>query len=307
MTENFEGKTILLGNDEILTIDKVEERMFRCFKLHKETDSKISDILVPRYSCQNTDNKRADLESVPSVNKVDTTNVSFENVEALPVNTDFTDYNVYVRIKGGSQEFKVVKTTKKAVHYIAEDGEKKYASFPNVKKIVNYNPGQTLPEITGKSTKDLAQPENLGNSGKKKGKKKENPADYAEAKGRDGKATGGAKKSDQKKQATTGGKKTTKKTKTTTETSTPAPAPVTANDGNKNYLSEIPAEADFRKDGRNVFIDIPNKGEGLKIKYIRNGRIFWVNLESGAYSAVSMKKVEKDGLKLYEVKQRNYK
>src|SRR6056297_930935 len=140
MAENFEGKTVLLGNDKVLTIENVEDRMFRCYFISKETGDKISDILVPRCSCQETDKKRADFESVPSINKVDTKNVSFENVEALPVKTDFTDYNVYVRIKGNSQEFKVIKTTEKAVHYVDAEGKKKYVSFGNVKKIVNYNP-----------------------------------------------------------------------------------------------------------------------------------------------------------------------
>ena len=63
-------------------------------------------------------------------------------------------------------------------------------------------------------------------------------------------------------------------------------------------------DVDYRKSGEQVFIDVNDSDRrGMKVKYIKAGRLFWENPnDPKIYSAVQCKKIVETGLPIYKLK-----
>ncbi len=280
---SVEGKTILLGNGSILNIDAIkDERFYTCSYYSKESETNIGDILVPIYSCVHSEKESVDFESVsssqPTEKKKESEDIDVISVEDITEKRiDPQTNDIRVTVKKFSNEMKLIKITKKSVHFIDDDGKNRYVGLDRLKKIYNHgiintpDVSETVEKRTENVMETVKTPE-------------ENTKDYTEVEDQS---------NDKPKN-----KKTTTKTENKKEKNNKSKVKTT---GDFEYLNEIPEEVDYRKEERSVFIDLPNVGS-VRVKYIRKGRLFWENLETGKYSAISLKKVNKENWKLYEYK-----
>jgi len=309
---------ILLGRDEvdhIVTIyDEIDPNFFIC------KGKIIDNILVPKRNCIEINENNIKFECVSDRQLKQETFVNYKNIDFLPINFNFDGYNVYIKIKKNVNELKVIKTTDKTVHFVGEDGKKHYCSISKINEIKNYNIDQEVPvKNSEKPNIPVKEKETVSTTGRKKrgSGKKENPKEYAEAKGRDGDATGGMTENKMKSVETTNKKKGSErpkkkeesKKKTNKKGSVGRPKKKQANLNNKKVGDDfehidIPFEVDYRKENRmNVFMDLPDGRVGLHVYRSHGGRVFWHNLETGQKSAISWKKVTKDNnIKVYEYK-----
>lgn len=278
------GKKILLGRDivnDVVTIsdDVSDDDYFIC------SGKLATNILVPKAYVVEINEKDIELECCAiKKNYIRIDAPDFVEISSLPVNFNFSDFSVYVKIKKHTDELKVVKTSKKSVHFIDENGKIRYTGFANIKKIINYNPEQKISVDTEKPANKTKKKESLATAEKKDKKKKntenkEKAKAYAAAKGRDPEAVGGTPKS------------------------VNIPEPVENTDKKFVNILEVPYDVDYKKEGRDVYMDLPDGRHSLKVRRSNGGRVFWDDLKTGQYSATSWKKVNKDeNIKVYEYK-----
>lgn len=299
MSIEKKGQKVLLGNGDILTIEDIceyDESMYTCSVVSKRTGNPISGILVPIRSCVETDKEGVELESVPQ--KEAQKDEAYENSVRVDVDKllkkkiDFENHSLYVTVKKFPKAMKITGLSKKSVHFIDPEGKKRYATFPKVKQILNYDPYDNIDDLPEKQTR---KPKKSKKSNDEKAK------EYAEAKGRDPKAGSDQGKEDLKKQTKKQGKKAA--TTSTTKAKTKGAIKPAPGDDNYEVIQEVPRSVDYRKEGRDVYMDLDETRKGLKIRRSANGRVFWDNPADGQYSATSLKKVNSsENIVVYEYK-----
>lgn len=260
------GKTIMLHREsnKIAIIDSEDlPDHFKC------AVGSLKNVLVKKKSCIECEDLNVDYECV-AIQKEIKTDVPFERLKELPIECDFSKHNVYVTVKKYIEEMPVVKTSKTSVFFKTTDGKIKYTNFRNIKKILNYNPGQEMP------IKIL----------KKRGRKPfKNPSDV------------NPNPACQTKKSTKSNQPTIKKKRGRKVTGwIPVPAPK----GKKEYINEVPQEIDYRG-VQDVYLDLPDGREGMHIMRSSGGRVFWKDPKTGQYSATALKKVNSDEIKVYTI------
>lgn len=304
MTDKIEviGKTVKLGNGSVLNIDGIkDDRFYTCSTVSKETGNIISDILVPINSCVNNDSTESDLKSIPQVNNE--TPVENGSAEVIDINDlfdmDMNENDIRVTVKKYPNEMEVVKITAKTLHFIDDTGKKRYVHYKTVKKVYNYGKKEPSSDGDGSSEKTESTEKT------EKTSPEDNASKYAEAKGRDGsKSEKGKKNQSRATQVAQVGQKKSGNTKGQTKNRVSVKDYLEAELGsNIEYIEELPRFVNFKNEGRNVFIDIPEVKNGLKIRRVANGSVYWDDLETGKTSTKSLKKVNNDeNIKVYEYK-----
>ena len=125
---DYIGKKVVLGNGDVVTIKSLKDGYYI-------TDGDIlKDIKVLAENVKEYGENDIDYIAVAPDTKTDVKE-NLEDVE-LTMDTDYTGDNIYVTIKKRSGDYKVVKTTKKTVHFIdhENDDKKRYVNLKSVKK-----------------------------------------------------------------------------------------------------------------------------------------------------------------------------
>lgn len=261
-------KTVLLAEvGDILYINGVcedDENFYSCSYKSPKTGTEIG-VRVPVRACIESDRNDVDFECVSANKRQGKEAGEYKELVSLNFEADYSYVNVWVHVKKVGL-VRVIKTTKKSVHFIDENGESRYTAVKNVKSIYNYSPDKEMP------TKENQKKQ------KREAKKSVNKAESPESN----------PAPQDNKEAETKSKKIA--------SATPA-----ANTDEYEYIREVPKEIDYKD--RHVFIDIDENKKGMKVRRSHGGRVFWDNPKTGQYSAISLKKVNSnENIVVYEYK-----
>jgi len=278
-TVSDQRETVLLGNGDILYIDGVNEKddsFYTCSYYSPKTRSFISKVLVPIFPCVKSDKDGITYECLPAHKRDEKKSDNYKELVSLNPKIDYSKYNIWVKTDMHGLS-KVTNVTKKLVMFTDGNGGTKYTNIKNIKGIYNYAPEQDLTSNTPKKKKTTA--------GKTKTKKSSMDK------------SGDSKKENKEPKKD---KPTTKKPAKKKQVASVSTVPKT---DNFEYISEVPAEAEYLKEDRHVYIDIDDNKKGMRVKRSKGGRVFWEDPKTGKYSAISLKKVNSnESIVVYEYK-----
>ena len=306
---DFIGKNVLLGNGDVINIDSEKENIVNGTIINHVSEKKFSGIMISKENLVETEGEKGfssvdgyvetdfnvDFFCIPATKRDQIEKSKYNTLKSLMKNHHFSDKNVWVKIKKYPELMKVVKTSNKSIFFIDDQGEQRYSNFNNIVEIRNYNLDEDVPEDqevmvseeVSKKKKKSKKNENIrntGKSGKGKGKKAKT-------------AVEAVKNNEQVLEPVENKEEKPDKEAVKSEDTHPRIDP------KKTIILEVPREAEYKKEGRNVYIDLPDGRKGLRVKRSHGGRVFWIDESTGKYSAISLKKVNGDKEHVvYEVK-----
>lgn len=143
MTDVNFGKSVFLGNGDILKIESIKDNLYGCSHPNGGVAFISKDAVIEAAGVENIRTidgvvdvpENVDLVCAPKGKGIEKN--EGKTLVSLTPDTDYSDRNIFINVKKYSNPMKLVRTTKKMAFFIDGEGKNRRTNFLNIKTIVD--------------------------------------------------------------------------------------------------------------------------------------------------------------------------